>query len=119
MRAISLLMIMMLSVSACVQRQTVSVNQHLVDEAAWESSIWISAADAPVVTGAIRGKNFRAADGASWFVSTLKNDRKVVSAYWMTAGLGVYDIYVNGRLVGEEVLKPGFTHNYKTKYSFT
>ena len=118
MKMISMLMLI-LSVSACVQRQTVSVNQHLVDEAAWESSIWISAADAPVVTGAIRGKNFRAADGASCFVSTLKNDRKVVSAYWMTAGLGVYDIYVNGRLVGEEVLKPGFTHNYKTKYSFT
>ena len=72
-----------------------------------------------MVTGAIRGKNFRAADGASWFVTTLKNDRKVVSAKWMTAGLGVYDIYVNGSIVGEEFLKPGFTHNEKTKYSFT
>ena len=90
-----------------------------LDDSAWESSIWISAADAPVVQGKINGKNWRAADGASWFVSEVKNEGKVVSAKWMTAGLGVYDIYVNGQLVGEEFLKPGFTHNLKTKYSFT
>ena len=37
----------------------------------------------------------------------------------MTAGLGVYQLYVNGNIVGDEVLKPGFTHPYKTKRSFT
>ena len=88
-------------------------------EQAWDSSVWISASDAPFVTGKIGGKNQRAADGSSWFVSTLKNPQKVVSAKWMTSALGVYDIYVNGRLVGAEVLKPGFTHNSRTKYSFT
>ena len=86
---------------------------------AWTVSQWISAADAPVVTGTVAGENERAADGASWFVSTLKNEGKVVAARWMTSGLGVYELYVNGCPVGEEVLKPGFTHYAKTKRSFT
>ncbi|MGN1256063.1 MAG: family 78 glycoside hydrolase catalytic domain [Bacteroidaceae bacterium] len=90
-----------------------------LDNSAWSASQWISARNAPVVTGPIQGANERAADGASWFVSTLKNEQGVVAAKWMTAGLGVYDLYVNGHLVGEEVLKPGFTHYAKTKRSFT
>ena len=90
-----------------------------LDNSVWESSVWISAADAEVVQGNINGSNWRAADGASWFVSEVTNDLKVKSAKWMTAGLGVYDIYVNGKLIGEEVLKPGFTHYEKTKLSFT
>ena len=61
----------------------------------------------------------RAADGTSWFMSTVKNDKKVSRALWMTTGLGVYEIYVNGKLVGDEILKPGFTHYEKTKLSFT
>ena len=37
---------------------------------AWDSSQWISAANAPVVTGIVKGKeNCRAADGASWFLA--------------------------------------------------
>ena len=90
-----------------------------LEDSAWNHSLWISAADAPVVSGVVNSRNERAADGASWFVSSLANQKKLVSAKWMTAGLGVYDLYVNGQLVGEEVLKPGFTHNDKTKYSFT
>ena len=86
--------------------------------AAWNQSQWISAADAPVVTGTVTDGT-RAADGASWFVSTLRNEQKVVSAKWMTAGLGVYELYVNGKPVGNEILKPGFTHYAKTKRSFT
>ena len=90
-----------------------------LDSAVWENSMWISAVDAEVVKGRITGRNKLAADGCSWFVSDVQNSQKVVSAVWMTAGLGVYDIYVNGELVGEEVLKPGFTHYAKTKLSFT
>ncbi len=90
-----------------------------LDNAAWDASEWISAANAPVVTGAITGTNERAADGASWFVSTLKNEKKVTAARWMTTGLGVYELYVNGKLIGDEILKPGFTHYAKTKRSFT
>lgn len=98
----------------------VGVRTDALDDAAWNESIWLSAADAPVVTGAVRDPdNNRAADGANWFVSTLKNERKVISAKWMTTGLGVYQLYVNGLPVGREILKPGFTHYAKTKRSFT
>ena len=90
-----------------------------LDNSVWHHSEWISVVDAPVVKGAIGGSNERAADGASWFVSKVKNDKKVTSARWMTSGLGVYELYVNGRPVGEEILKPGFTHHAKTKRSFT
>ena len=90
----------------------------LADEA-WRTSTWISAADAPVVDGVISDENFRAADGAVWFVSNLKNANRVVSARWMTTGLGIYSLYVNGVPVGDEVLKPGFTHYAHTRRSFT
>ena len=89
-----------------------------LDDSAWESSAWISAPDAQVVTGTIYDGT-RSADGASWFVATVRNGGKVVSAKWMTTGLGVYELYLNGQVVGEEILKPGFTHYGKTKRSFT
>ena len=91
-----------------------------LDASAWESSQWISAVDAPVVTGKTGDMvNNRAADGSSWFVSTIKNEQKVTSAKWMTTGLGVYEIYVNGKPVGKEFMKPGYTHYAKTRRSFT
>lgn len=89
-----------------------------LDDSSWENSKWISVADAPVVEGRV-DEDTRAADGASWFVATVKNSKKVVSAKWMTTALGVYLIYVNGKEIGSEVLKPGFTHCFKTKRSFT
>lgn len=89
-----------------------------LDCSLWECSQWISAADAPVVTGPVDDLS-KAADGASWFVCRVTNEKQLVSAVWMTSGLGVYDLYVNGRLVGAEVLKPGFTHPRKTKISYT
>ena len=112
--------ILMLSLgllAACKQQvSSVGVRADALDSAAWEASVWISAADAPVVSG----RNVqRAADGASWFVSTVENTQAVASAKWMTTGLGVYELYVNGQPVGQEVLKPGFTHPYKTRTSFT
>ena len=83
-------------------------------------SQWISAADAPVVTGKIDDNtNNRSADGASWFLCTVKNKKKVTKALWQTTGLGVYYLYANGMPVGNEILKPSFTHFEKTKRSFT
>ena len=64
--------------------------------AAWEASAWISAADAPVANAT----GYLAADGASWFVSPVRNEKKVVSATWMTTGLGVYQLFLNGVPVG-------------------
>ena len=89
----------------------------LPDEA-WDCSVWLSVVDAPIVTGVVND-GCRAADGANWFVSNVKNQKKVKSAKWMTVGLGVYDLYINGKPVGAEVLKPGFTHPLKTKRSYT
>ena len=89
-----------------------------LDNQAWDASTWISVVDAPVVTDTVFDGT-RAADGASWFVSTVKNAQKVSRTRWMTSALGVYDIYINGTLVGDEILKPGFTHYAKTRASFT
>ena len=89
-----------------------------LDASAWSCSQWISAKDAPTFDGEVLG-NSRAADGTSWFAFGLENAAEVVSAKWMTAGLGVYEVYVNGLPVGDDFLKPGFTHNAKTKYAFT
>ena len=89
-----------------------------LDAEKWSCSEWISAKDAPVFDGKVVD-GLRAADGTSWFLFTLTNAAEVASARWMTAGLGVYEVYVNGKAVGSDFLKPGFTHNAKTKYSFT
>ena len=100
--------------------QFVGQRTDALDDAAWETSQWISVVDAPVVEGRIDNiEKELAADGASWFVWAKANDKTVKQAVWMTAGLGVYELYVNGKLVGEEILKPGFTHHDKTKRSFT
>ena len=98
------------------QNAYVGVKSDALADEAWNSSIWLSAVDAPVLE---KWNEDRAADGASWFVSTLQNEQKVTSAKWMTTGLGVYEIYLNGEPVGNEYLKPGFTHVLKTRRSFT
>ena len=108
------------TLSACGSSTTAPAGHRVaaLDDAAWNESVWISVVDAPVVTGRIKDGS-RSADGASWFLSTVKNEGKVTAATWMTTGLGVYELYVNGRPIGEEILKPGFTHYAKTKISFT
>ena len=89
-----------------------------LDDSAWASAEWISVADAPVVADK-DSTGERAADGANWFVAELKNAKKVKSAKWMVTSLGVFDIFVNATPVGEEILRPGFTHPFKTRRSFT
>ena len=109
----------LLLIASCVTPKAperVGVRTDTLDCCVWDDSQWISAVDAPVATGK---KLTRAADGAAWFLSTVKNDQTVTSAKWMTTALGVYEIYVNCKPVGEEFLKPGFTHRDKTKRSFT
>ncbi|MCQ2142643.1 MAG: glycoside hydrolase family 78 protein [Bacteroidales bacterium] len=116
----SLLILALAAFAASCTPKSVTVGTKtdaLADEA-WAASEWISAPDQEVVTGTIHDGS-RAADGSSWFVAKVENDAKVVSAKWMTAGLGVYELYLNAQPVGEEFLKPGFTHYAKTKRSFT
>ena len=119
MKKIMLLAAVAALLTACGTKVSEPVGKRAdaLDASAWDVSQWISAVDAPVKAADDRSN--RAADGASWFVATVKNGKKVASAVWMTTGLGVYDLYVNGKRVGEEVLKPGFTHYAKTKRSFT
>ena len=84
----------------------------------WNDAEWISVANAPEVQGRV-DDNTRAADGANWFVTTIKNDKRVTKALWMTTSLGVSELYVNGERIGKEILRPGFSHHSRTKYSFT
>ena len=99
----------------------------------WNGSVWISAADAKVRSDPqAHGKGKQEAeDGTACFVKTIKNGKSVKEAYWTVAGLGAFEAYVNGEPVSRkgckavngklvrDYLKPGFTHNGKTKYSFT
>lgn len=107
---------LLLAVGCSTTIERVGVRTEALDDAAWQSSKWISVVDAPVVTE----KNAkRAADGANWFLTTITNDKAVTSAKWMATSLGVHEIYVNGKPVGNEFLKPGFTHREKRRHSFT
>lgn len=116
---ITLTAAMSLFAVSCATADKTARRVDALDDSAWDHSQWISVVDAPVITGPITGDNERAADGASWFVTTITNDKKVTDARWMTTGLGVYDLFVNGTRIGDEILKPGFTHYEKTKRSFT
>jgi alpha-L-rhamnosidase len=93
--------------------QTISLSNE-----AWNESEWICVADAPEVQGRV-DEHTRAADGANWFVTSITNEKKVKTALWMTTSLGVNELYVNGKCIGKEVLRQGFSHHSKTKYSFT
>ena len=120
MRSLILLAVAALAFAGCDPERSrqASPRVEALAPSAWEGSEWLSVKDAPVVTGEVRD-GVRAADGTSWFLTEIENEAEVVSAKWMTAGLGVYEVYVNGRPVGDDFLKPGFTDNRKTKYSFT
>ena len=96
--------------------QFIGERTEALDADAWQTSRWISVADVPVTAGQANG---RAAEGSSWFATTIRNERQVVKARWMVTSLGVFELYVNGQSVGEEVLRPGFTHPEKTKRAFT
>ncbi len=120
-RILSLALLLALTLNATAAKKSdAPVGKRAEALPSWDGSMWISAADAPVITTKVNAKDAcLSADGASWFVATVTNEREVVSAKWMTAGLGVYELFLNGKLVGEEILKPGFTHYAKTKRSFT
>jgi len=74
---------------------------------AWSVARWLSASDADGV------------QCGTWFFGSYTNEQRVVSAKWMTTALGTFDLFVNGRPVGDEVLRPGFTHPLKTRRTFT
>lgn len=87
-------------------------------DSAWDASEWISCVSANPITEKERAVQ-RAPDGTSVFWKRVKNSKSVKRARWMTAGLGVYALYLNGKLIDLDPLKPGFTDRNNTKYSFT
>ena len=90
----------------------------LVAAMAASGAEWISVSGSPVYRGPVDNGS-RAADGTSWFARSFTNAGEVASAKWTVSGLGVFEVFVNGERVGDDFLKPGFTHWQKTKYSFT
>ncbi len=107
-----------MTVNVTAQVSPVGKRTQALDKKTWDASQWISAPNAPVITGQVVDGT-RAADGANWFLCTLHNEKRVVAARWMTSGLGIYELYVNGKPIGQEIMKPGFTDARKTKRSFT
>ncbi len=98
---------------------TVGHRTEALPDDAWACSEWIAVPGAPEKTTMTDDNSQRAADGASWFCIDISNEKKVKKAVWMTTGLGVYQLYVNSKPVGDEVLRPGYTHLVKTRRSFT
>ena len=97
-------------------------------ESDWKGSEWISSVDAREANDAEKKDKQISAPGTSCFVKTVENAKTVKEAFWTVAGLGVFEAYVNGEPVSRkcckggvvrDVLKPGFTHAFKTKHSFT
>ena len=91
-----------------------------LEASAWDAtgSVWLSSPDAKVFRGKVSG-NSNSEPGTDWFIHDAANAKPLKSVRWMTAGLGVYELFVNGKRVGDDFLKPGCTHNAKTKYAFT
>ena len=72
----------------------------------WKSSEWISFAGAKVADEDCRQRQ-AAAEGTAYFMKRYANPKQVVKAVWTTSGLGVYEICVNGKRVGDDFRKPG------------
>ena len=47
------------------------------------------------------------------------NAGEVVRAVWKVTGQGVFEAYVNGRRVGDDFLKPGFTESAKCRHVYS
>ena len=72
---IPIMILALFSNSGLINATEVGKRTDALEASAWNESKWISAVDAPVVKG---HNNGRAADGASWFVSTVKSARIII-----------------------------------------
>ncbi|MBR4653723.1 MAG: family 78 glycoside hydrolase catalytic domain [Kiritimatiellae bacterium] len=101
----------------------------------WKGSQWIRATGAREATKAEKEGTQTSAPGTSCFVKEVKNAKAVREAFWTVTGNGVFEAYINGVPVSRrcpgtccrkggcrtmrDMLKPGFTHAFKTRHSFT
>ncbi len=84
----------------------------------WNGSDWIAVPGCEVITSSNVPKTELAAPGTSCFFKKIANGKAVKEAYWTVTGQGVFQAYVNGKPL-PDFLKPGFTHVFKTRHSFT
>ncbi|MDD4025970.1 MAG: family 78 glycoside hydrolase catalytic domain [Kiritimatiellae bacterium] len=84
----------------------------------WNGSEWIAVPGCEVITSNNVPETGFAAPGTSCFFKRIANGKAVKEAYWTVTGQGVFQAYVNGRPL-PDFLKPGFTHVFKTRHSFT
>ena len=80
----------------------------ILNESDWGGARWI----APDADGdmTIRTAAFR---------RDAVNEDRVVSAWWTVAASGIFELYVNGKALELEFLKPGFTHAVKVRQACT
>ena len=80
----------------------------ILDERDWAGARWIAPdedGDMTVRVGAFR--------------RDIVNPKRVTSAWWTVAAAGVFELYVNGRALDREFLKPGYTHPMKVRQACT
>ena len=58
-------------------------------------------------------------DSAAVFEKREVNAEVVKRAVWKVTGQGVFEAYVNGRRVGDDFLKPGFTESGKCRHVYS
>lgn len=80
----------------------------LSDTNLWNCAEWIDVPSSKEVTKEERDMQ-RSAAGTSCFVKCLAFTNTVKEAIWSVTANGCFDVFVNGKRVGDDVLKPGFT----------
>ena len=85
----------------------------------WNGSEWIAVDRKDKLKVQKVDKTTQTEPGTSCFAKEIDFGSGVREAMWTITGQGVFEAYVNGTRVGEDFLKPGFTHVFKTRHSFT
>jgi len=91
----------------------------LISASDWNGSEWIAVPGQNVMHSNNVGKTDLSVPGTSCFAKVIDLGDGVVEAIWTVTGQGVFEAYVNGTRVGDDFLKPGFTHVFKTRHAFT
>ena len=91
----------------------------LISASDWNGTEWIAVPGQKTINPRKARRTDLSVPGTSCFVKKLDLGEGVAEAIWTVTGQGVFEAYVNGVKVGEDFLKPGFTHVQKTRHAFT
>jgi len=103
--------------------KTASFITGLFSEKDWNGAKWIGYEDIPdsmiLVPGIhknikIEGDIAKKRSVVPLFRKEFKAEKEVKEAFVYVCGLGQYELYLNGRKVGDHFLQPGWTNYYKT-----